>query len=75
MHLQVDLKASEYHGKVKFFICSRFIKHTIKYFKFNVFCFNLNDYGLHLMKIKNPVSQNIRIEHKTNQKKKKDCKH
>lgn len=59
VHTQVHLKELEYLGKVTFFTYSRFIKHTIKYFKLNIFCFNFDD----------PVSQNIRTEHKTNTKK------
>lgn len=59
VHTQVHLKELEYLGKVTFFTYSRFIKHTIKYFKLNIFCFNFDD----------PVSQNIRTEHKTNKKK------
>ena len=35
----------------------------IKWHVSSLFCFNLDDYGLQLMEIKNPVSQNIRIKH------------
>ena len=35
----------------------------IKWHVSSLFSFNLDDYDLQLMEIKNPVSQNIRIKH------------
>ena len=58
---------SEFNSKSETFIYSRLITRKVKYLK-RFFCFNLYDYGLQLMEIKNPVSQNIRTFHKINQK-------
>ncbi len=56
--IQVHLKIPEYRKKV-----------FVTYFeKFKKFCFNLDDWSLQLMKVKNLGAQNIRIFPKINRK-------
>lgn len=66
----------ECQGKIQFFSnCIQKVKrsylldslHKVKCFK-PVYCFNFDDNSLQLTKIQNPVSLNIRILHKTTQK-------
>ena len=63
MYIQVHHKKIEYRGKVHFFPSYILESLHIKCHVSSLFCFNLDDYGLQLMEIKNPVSQNIRIKH------------
>src|SRR4029434_9770400 len=64
--IHVHLKTIEYCGNVfnsksDTFIYFRIITHKVACFK--PFCFDLDDYGLQLMEINNPVSQYITIKH------------
>ena len=66
----MHLKKSEYHGKVNFSrnliqdVTPSYIIESlhIKWHVSSLLCCNIDDHGLQLMEIKNPVSQNIRIK-------------
>lgn len=54
--------------KVKFWSILGFIIHKVNYFKPFLKKLNLEDYSWEVMKLKNLISQNIRILHKTNKR-------
>lgn len=76
-YIYMHVKKIKYHENVHFFpwqnlnskafIFSAFITHNVNYSNIlDLFCFNLSDYGLQLMKKKkNPVSQNTGMSWKS----------